>query len=48
LLKNALDLEDKIYASIEQEIAIIREIIDSLKIILDSGMISNSKYIKVV
>jgi hypothetical protein len=35
LLKNALDLEDKIYASIEQEIAIIREIIDSLKIILD-------------
>jgi hypothetical protein len=48
LLKNALDLDDKVYASIEQEIAIIREIIDSLKIILDSGVISNGKYIKVV
>ncbi len=48
LLKNALDLEDKVYASIEQEIAIIREIIDSLKIILADDIISNTKYIKVV
>lgn len=48
LLKNSLDLEDKVYASIEQEISIIREIIDTLKNILDSSIVSNSKYIKVV
>ncbi|MDD4151650.1 MAG: helicase C-terminal domain-containing protein, partial [Candidatus Gracilibacteria bacterium] len=48
LFKNALDLEDKVFASIEMEISIIKEIIESLKIILNSDEISNGKYIKVV
>lgn len=48
LLKNALDLEDKVFASLEQEIGIIREIINTLKNILNSQIESSQKYIKVV